>query len=117
MNPTLVEENKAKLLAEQKKLLAMLKRDTVLDSEIPGGRKPKFSEAGSEEGENASEVEQFQNDLSVAEDLEQRLDRVEAALKQIAAGSYGTCVVGGEPIEDARLSAEPTAMTCIAHSK
>ena len=117
MNQTLIAANKAKLLEEQKKLRQMLKKDTVADSEIPGGRKPAFDEVGSEMGENASEVENFQNDLSVAEDLEDRLDRVEAALKRIDEGSYGICVVGGEEVEEARLQAEPTATTCVAHSK
>ncbi len=117
MNQTLTTENKNKLIAEQKKILAMLKRDTVADSEVHGGHKPKFNEAGREEGENASEVEQFQNDLSVTEDLEERLDKIEGALRRIEEGTYGKCVVGGEDIEEARLRAEPAAMICVAHSK
>ena len=117
MNQALLEENKAKLLNEQKRLLAMLARDTVVDSEIPGGHKPKFMEAGSEEGENASEVEQFGNELSVAEDLESRLKKVEWALARIENGTYGQCGVGGEEIEEARLRVEPAADTCVAHAK
>ena len=117
MNQTLIDENKNKLLEEQKKLKTILKHNTVADSEIPGGRKPKFSEAGNEDGENASEVEQFQNDLSVAEDLEDRLMLVESALTRIENGTYGKCVVGGEDMEDARLQANPAATTCVEHSK
>lgn len=117
MNQTLTEENKAKLLDEQKRLQNMLARDTVADSEIPGGHKPKFSEVGSEEGENAQESEQFANDLSVTEDLDDRLTQVQSALNRIENGTYGQCVVGGEEIEEARLRAEPAARTCIAHAK
>jgi DnaK suppressor protein len=117
MNNKLLEENKAKLLAEQNRLQGMLARDTVADAEIPGGRKPKFTEIGNEEGENASEVEQFGNELSVAEDLEARLRKVQAALTRVEDGSYGKCSVGGEEIEEARLAAEPAAETCIAHAK
>ena len=86
MNTSLIEENKKKLTQEQKRIQSMLAQDTKTDSEIPGGHKPPFVELGSEEGENASEVEQFGNELSVAENLEARLRTVDAALKRIEDG-------------------------------
>ncbi len=116
MNQTLLNENKAKLLAERQKLRVMLNRDSVPDSETPGGHVPKFSELGSEEGENASEVEKFANDLSVMEGLEERLKKVDAALKRVEDGTYGKCEMGDE-IDEARLRAEPAASTCIKHGK
>ena len=117
MNKELVAENKKKLLDEQKRIQAMLKRDDVVDSEIPGGHRPKFAEAGSEESENAFESTQFGNDLSVTEDLEDRLMLIQSALQKIENGTYGKCAVGGEEIEEARLRAEPAAQTCIKHAK
>src|SRR3989338_4998534 len=102
MNETLLQENKARLLAEQKRLLNMLKRDDVVDLGIPGGHKPKFDEVGSEDGENAHESEQFGNDLAVTEDLEKRLEQIQGALQRIIAGTYGKCLVGGEAIDEAR---------------
>ncbi len=119
MNNTLLEENKKKLVEEQKKLRGILGHEATLDGkgEFPGEFKPKYSELGSEEGENASEVEQFANDLSMTQNLEQRLTQVEAALKRMEDGTYGKCIVGGEEIEEARLQAEPAAETCISHSK
>ena len=116
MNKTLIEENKAKLMAEQKRLKSILGHTTTADQEFPGGYKPQFMEAGTEQGENASEVEQFANDLSVTTDMDARLKKVEAALARIADGTYGICVMG-EEIEDDRLRAEPAADTCVAHAK
>jgi RNA polymerase-binding transcription factor DksA len=116
MNKTLLEENKTKLLTELKDLRVVLNHETDSDQEIPGGRKPKFTEVGSEEGENASESEQFGNDLAVTEDLDVRLRQVEAALQRIDDGTYGTCLVGGEVISEDRLRAEPAAETCVEHS-
>jgi DnaK suppressor protein len=116
MNTQLLQENKSKLMAEAVRLKTILGRDTVLDSEIPGGHKPKFMEVGSEQGENAAEVEKFANDLSVTEDLSQRLIKVEAALERIENGTYGKCTFGDE-ISEARLRAEPAAETCIEHAK
>lgn len=52
---------------------------------------------------------------ALAADARRRLDEVDAALARVAAGTYGTCAVGGEPIPDARLEARPTATTCVAH--
>ncbi len=116
MNKTLIEENKAKLVAEQKRLKSILGHSTMADEEFPGGRKPQFMEAGTEQGENAAEVEQFANDLSVTSDMDERLKKVEAALERIADGTYGVCTMG-EEIEEARLRAEPAAETCVAHAK
>ncbi|UZN04126.1 TraR/DksA family transcriptional regulator [Cellulomonas sp. S1-8] len=53
---------------------------------------------------------------ALAADARRRLVEVDAALARLAAGTYGTCAVGGEPIDDARLEARPTATTCVAHS-
>ncbi len=44
------------------------------------------------------------------------LQEVEAALGRLDAGTYGTCVVCGEPIPPARLEARPSARTCVRHA-
>lgn len=45
-----------------------------------------------------------------------RLAEVDAALARLEAGTYGVCAVGGEPIDDERLEARPTALTCVKHA-
>ena len=114
----LTEENKKRLLDEQKRLRGILNRQDLKDGsgEFPGDYKPKFDELGSEEGENASEVEKFANDLSVTGELEERLKKIEGALARIVDGTYGKCI-GGDEIDEARLKAEPAAETCINHAK
>jgi RNA polymerase-binding transcription factor DksA len=116
MNNTLLQDNKRKLVAEQMRLKKMLGHDSTENSEIPGGHKPNFMEVGTEQGENASEVEKFANDLSLSGDLSARLKKVEAALARIEDGTYGKCAMGDE-ISEARLLAEPAAETCIDHAK
>jgi DnaK suppressor protein len=44
------------------------------------------------------------------------IHQIEAALKRISEGSYGTCAKCGEPIDPRRLKALPTAATCISCS-
>jgi RNA polymerase-binding transcription factor DksA len=118
MNQQFIEECKEKLLTEQKRIRAILGHEDKFDGkgEFPGEYQPKFTEVGSEEGENASEVEQYANDLSVTADLEEKLTKVEAALKRIEGGTYGKCAMGDE-IDEARLRAVPEADTCITHAK
>ena len=45
---------------------------------------------------------------------EQRLQRVEAALRRVAANEYGNCLRCEEPVGFKRLKAQPDAVLCIA---
>src|SRR5262245_33674490 len=45
-----------------------------------------------------------------------QIHQIEAALKRISEGTYGTCAKCGEPIDPRRLKALPTAATCISCS-
>lgn len=47
--------------------------------------------------------------------LENRYNNIVKALNNIDAGTYGTCGVCQQPIEEERLNANPAARTCIAH--
>lgn len=63
--------------------------------------------------EQANEIEE-QVALEALEGRKlQEMADIRAALARIADGSYGTCVVCGGPIAEARLQALPTAITCI----
>ena len=112
----LIEENKKKLLAEQKRIQKVLTNEDVPDREFPGGMKPTYDELGNEEGENASEVENFGNQLAVTEELESQLKKIEWALARIEDGTYGKCSEGDD-IEEDRLRALPTAETCLKHAQ
>jgi DnaK suppressor protein len=41
------------------------------------------------------------------------LDEVERALSRLDDGTYGLCTTCGQPIDDARLAAAPTAQSCL----
>ena len=43
---------------------------------------------------------------------ERELDEIDAALAQIAAGTYGLCELCGERIDDSRLSLQPHTTLC-----
>ncbi len=53
---------------------------------------------------------------ALAAGLREQLDDVEVALARLDDGTYGTCVVCGGPIGDARLEAMPATRFCIDHA-
>jgi RNA polymerase-binding transcription factor DksA len=52
---------------------------------------------------------------AVLAQLEVRFHHVELALQKIVSGTYGACELCGEPIEPARLHANPASRTCQIH--
>jgi len=66
--------------------------------------------------EQALELEN-QEALEVIEKTETtEIHQIEAALKRISEGTYGTCAKCGGPIDPRRLKALPTAATCVSCS-
>jgi DnaK suppressor protein len=105
-----LEEEKKTLLQE---LMSLGKKDPVSgDWEAV----PQAFEAGeADPNTNADRFEDFEEKSALVAPLEAKLDQVEHALARIEAGTFGICRVCGNEIEEARLTANPSAETCIAH--
>jgi RNA polymerase-binding transcription factor DksA len=108
---TKLEDERARLEAELK-TIAVKKSDgsgaweSVPD---PDETQPEFQD------EYADASEELNERQATDEALSAQLKQVITALANIDAGTYGRCIVCGSPIEDARLNADPSAQTCIAH--
>lgn len=61
----------------------------------------------------ASQVFEQQRDLALRDRSRAELARVDAALRALDDGTYGTCASCGKPIAPERLEAIPWAPTCI----
>jgi RNA polymerase-binding protein DksA len=94
---------RASLLAERGRLMAEL----GVPVESPG-QMTYGSQAAA-----ASHVFEQQRDLALRDRSRLELSRVEAALRSIEDGTYGTCTNCGNPIAPERLEAIPWAPTCI----
>ncbi len=83
----------------------------------PKDWEPVPEETGLEADPNdrADQMEEYGNNNAILTDLENRYNDVLAALKRLDDGSYGTCSVSGEAIEEDRLEADPAAATCKVH--
>jgi DnaK suppressor protein len=65
--------------------------------------------------EAADRIESFEGNNALVQNLESRLREVDWALQKIKKDTFGMCEIGGEPIEQDRLEANPAARTCKKH--
>ncbi|MEI6478657.1 MAG: TraR/DksA C4-type zinc finger protein [bacterium] len=63
----------------------------------------------------ADEIEDYENNNAIIDQLESRMFEVQRALEKIEEGTYGKCEISGELIEEDRLDANPAARTCKKH--
>lgn|SRR3989344_7382207 len=109
----LLEEEKTKLEKE----LSVIARKS---NERPGDwevKAPQLNPMVSDQSELADVFEELETQAGLEWQLEERLKKVDAALKRIEDGTYGICVECGEKIEERRLRANPIARGCIKHAK
>lgn len=113
-----IDEMKDTLLAEKERLEKSLsrfaKRTPAVDTE---DFDTSFPEYGDDEDENAVEIADYTNNLSLESELEKELRDIINALERIDAGTYGIDKYTGEPIGEARLRARPTSTSTVASKK
>jgi DnaK suppressor protein len=63
--------------------------------------------------DSATETFMRELDGGLEENAEYLISEIDAALRRVQEGTYGTCVVCGRPIGEARLEAVPYATLCI----
>lgn len=113
-----ISELKTMLLEEKARLESELSHVGYKNPEIAGDWQPaptNLNEPTADINDTASGIEVFEENAAIEVELEARLMEVDAALVRMEANTYGVCSVCGNPIEDARLHANPAAATCIAH--
>ena len=98
-----LERARASLKAERERLMVELGEPIENPGQMTYG-----SQAAA-----ASQVFEQQRDLALRDRSRIELSRVEAALRSIDDGTYGTCTNCGKPIGTERLEAIPWAPTCI----
>ncbi len=71
--------------------------------------------AAADPNEAADKQEEYIENRAITDQLEIRYNNIKRALSKIEEGTYGTCEVSGEPIEEDRLEVNPAARTCKEH--
>lgn len=73
------------------------------------GNLPEDAEGEEDTADLASSLMDKEMDLSVEEEIEDRMTAIEHALRKMEDGTYGICDVSGEPIPKSRLELIPWA--------
>jgi DnaK suppressor protein len=107
------QESVAELLAAQRaetrQRLTELEREFAAILESPGAD----GTDDEHDPEGATIAFERQHAAALLTRARQHLARIDAAMRRLAEGRYGTCEDCGRPIGAARLTARPVAATCI----
>ena len=110
------EELKAELkkkLEEEKGRLEEELGKIAKPTGTPGDYETQFDELGTDREDNATEVEEYSDNLAVETNLEDQLKDVNEALERMEKGTYGVCENCNEEIDTERLKVYPAAKTCV----
>ena len=113
---SVLEELKQRLTDEKQELEKSLGKIAKPVDKAVGDYETTFDELGSGDDENATEVNEYVDNLGVETTLEKRLQEIIEALGRIEKGNYGfcqNCGNGEQEIDIERLRANPAAKTCI----
>lgn len=112
IQPEKLKELKEKLLSEKKSFEDELIR-IAKPNKTEGDYETSYSDIGKDEDENATEVEEYTDNLALEANLEKQLKEIIDALKRIENGTYGKCENCGKDIPVERLMAYPAAKHCL----
>lgn len=112
LEPTAIKDLKGRL-EEEKTMLEKELSQFAKPSGSPGDYATTFDNLGDDREDNATEVEEYADNVALEDNLEKQLQEVNEALGRIAAGTYGICSDCGKSINLDRLRAYPAARTCI----
>jgi len=96
----------------------LVKTVHFLHDENPGSLEDELGEIGlgssdNHLGDTATATYDRELDQGLEEGVQQTLGEIDAALRRIDEGTYGTCLMCGKPIAELRLRAIPWAQLCI----
>lgn len=99
-------------LAESRKAQAALTTDIVSTSDLRRG-----SNVDDEHDPEGSTIAfELSQSATLLRDADARIAELEAALRRLDEGRYGTCEACGSPIPEGRLEARPWTRFCIDHA-
>ncbi|MBI3631490.1 MAG: TraR/DksA family transcriptional regulator [Candidatus Staskawiczbacteria bacterium] len=118
MNKKLIEDFKNKLVNQKEALTKELRSFATEDKSQKNNWDAKYpNREDSSMEEEADEVQEYDNRLSLEHSLELRLRDVDIALEKIENNKYGICEKCGKEIDESRLQACPEARTCVKCKK
>jgi RNA polymerase-binding transcription factor DksA len=118
MTPEFLAQMKTKLEEEKVRLERDLLDISRKDPKNPNHFETTYPETGgNSDDDNAMEIAEYSDDLSLEAKLETELRDTKKALEAIEKGAYGKCKYCGKEIDEKRLEARPTSSSCISCKK
>ncbi|MCR4278370.1 MAG: TraR/DksA family transcriptional regulator [bacterium] len=118
MTPEQLEHFTGRLVEEKTRLRQELDTMGAKDPTQPGHYITEYPESGSNsEDDNAGEIAEYADELSIEANLERELRDVTKALASVEKGTYGTCKYCSKDIDLKRLEARPASSSCISCKK
>lgn len=111
LDPKTLTELKEKLTQERGRIREELSR-IAKPTKDSDDFNTTFNDIGDDEDENASEVEEYTDNLAIEAVFEKQLKEIAEALEKIDLGTYGKCENCKKDIPIERLRAYPAAKTC-----
>lgn len=114
MNIKIIKKLKEKLESEKASLIKELSSFATEDKNLKNNWDTKYPnrENGNME-EEADEVQEYDNLLSIENNLELKLKDVNSALEKVKNNKYGVCEKCDKEINEKRLQACPEARVCM----
>ena len=112
-------EHARQLIVSEKERLEGLVREREAEGIGTEAETDAISELSSldqHQGDLGTETFEREKDFSLLEQLEAEIGDLDAALRKIDEGTYGTCEICGKEISADRLEAIPGTRTCIDHA-
>ncbi|SRR3989339_1891864 len=109
-----LDELKDMLLKEKEELEKNLGKIARPIDKKEGDYETSFDEIGTDKDDNATEVDQYTQNLPIENTLEKKLQDVLEALERMENGTYGKCENCEKDIPVERLHANPSARTCMS---
>jgi DnaK suppressor protein len=116
MDQLFIEKCRQKLTESKERIIHQIAEITNKAGLDKDKTQVKWEDIGDKDEDNAMEVADYQDSVSLERDLAANLDKIEKALQKIKLGTYAQCEKCGQQIEEARLTAYPEATTCLACS-
>jgi DnaK suppressor protein len=107
------ETEKIRLALSDRRNELQLEYDTTL-SEITELQRDRLTDsAGDDQADTGTKTFEREQEISLANNILDRISQVERALERLAAGNYGWCERCGNAIPVERLAAFPSATLCV----
>jgi len=109
-----IKELKEKLTSAKLSIEKQLSKFARKDTNQKDNYRTEFPDIGSQADENAQEITEYEQNISLEHNFEDELKLIGSALEKIEHKKFGTCEICGKDIPYERLEVRPQAIMCVS---